>query len=41
MAEQLVLLIQELPEGNNSRLINFRFVYNALKGQNVGHVVKV
>ena len=40
MANQLILLMQELPDGNNSRLVNFRFVYNALKGQNLGHVVK-
>lgn len=40
MASELVLLIQEIPDGNFTRLANFRFVYNALKGKNLGHVVQ-
>jgi hypothetical protein len=40
MAQELVQLIAEVPEGNYTRLVNFRFVYNSLKGQNLGHVVQ-
>lgn len=35
MANQLCLLIEELPEGDASRLINFRFTYEGYKGKKV------
>lgn len=40
MANELVLLISEVPEGNYTTLVNFRSVYNSVKGQNLGHVIQ-